>query len=194
MILPPKTSVAEYIFLVCPFCEISNTSRLADMAEWWTETRSPVLAISFTWVQENPLSIMIEFQSEMKSWKILLGLLSFTPSKLANSCCVSSSTILILFFSDEDQTSSFVFELMPSILKKSHVNDYDEKWWRFVGWYRWLLMVDLGNRSAFHLAIALISRRRDWMNPLFHWSLEAFFLLTFLCWDFEIWRWINFIP
>ena len=41
-------------------------------------------------------------------------------------------------------------------------------------------MVYLVSHSAFHLAVALIPRRRDWMNPLL--ALEAFscFLLTFV--------------
>ena len=39
-------------------------------------------------------------------------------------------------------------------------------------------MASFESLQAFHLVIALISRRRDWMNPLFHCFLEAFFLFS----------------
>ena len=73
MILLPETSVAEYIFFVCPFLETSKTSRLADVyAEWWTETRNFVLAISFTWVKLSSDRIWIR-NEELKNTTIILA-------------------------------------------------------------------------------------------------------------------------
>ena len=54
---------------------------------------------------------------------LLPTLLSFTPSKLANSCFVSSSAILILLLVCEHQASSFGFEGMLSIEQTIQVND-----------------------------------------------------------------------
>ena len=49
MILLSQISPNEYIFLACPFREISNTANLADVLQQWrTETKSSVFAISFT--------------------------------------------------------------------------------------------------------------------------------------------------
>lgn len=54
-IILPANSSKEYIFFACPFCVTSNTSKLADVfQQWWTETKSFVFAISFTWVEPCP--------------------------------------------------------------------------------------------------------------------------------------------
>ena len=70
----------------------------------------------------SPLNTLNELWANLnqkwKSWKIPQVLLSFTPLKLANSCCVSISTILILFSHCEHQASSFGCEEMLSISKK----------------------------------------------------------------------------
>ena len=65
-------------------------------------------------------------ESEMKDWRIPPILLSFTPSKLENSCCVSISTILILLVLYKHQASSFRCEGKFSISKKCSCNHYDK--------------------------------------------------------------------
>ena len=97
-------------------------------------------------------------ESEMKGKKIIPdSSMSFTPSKLANSCCVSISAILILLFFFENQASSFGCEEMFSIWKKRSCKDYDKKyntddrWWflsrtarRFILQLLWFLVDEIG--------------------------------------------------
>ena len=120
-----------------------------------------------------------------KSWNIPPVPLSFTPSKLANSCCVSISTILILFFPCEHQASSFGFEGMFSIQKRVHIMIMAKN----------RILVTTDDLFSELLCVSPCNWFDFSSTRLGEPSFSLFFGSIFLvfCWlsCFEIWEWIN---
>ena len=133
----------------------------------------------------------------MKSWILHPLFLGSTPSKWANSCFVSRSTILILFSHCEHQASSFGCEEMLSISKKGSCQ------WLWQQYITPMIVNDFFRESpgvspcnCFDFSSTRLNESSFWLlvGSIFLITLLSYCLLNFLFWDFEVWWWINFIP
>ena len=169
--LLPETSSNEYIFFACPFCETSNTSRLADVfQQWWTETSNCVFVISFKCAQRlfPKWTIVFKFEINMINWKNTTHIVEFYSIKVCKFSFrfeFNNPNVIILRSRPGKQ-----LRLRRDAFYLS--NNLCEWWWRKITKvkgvsYRCSLLTSLWNSSVLRLAIALIPLRRDWMNPLF---------------------------